>query len=143
MSTTEDKSLRKRVAAITSALSASVYGISLMDNPVGFVAAAVMDLVIGWVSDGVGVLVGIVGTLFGQFTWALEAGGAAAISPFTAAGDILLDLVQLVQDLAVDLSMGIGPLAPIIAIVLWALVFALLGLLARIAIEIYRWLPGT
>lgn len=131
--------LAKRLGAITSGLSATVYGISLLDNPVGFVAATVIQLVVGWFTGAIDTLAGIISMIWGQFTGALTSAGSVATSPFATGGRIIFDLVDSLEGIVLDLAASAGPLAPLVAIIAWAVAFAALGLGFRVLLEVIKW----
>lgn len=131
--------LAKQIAAIVAVLSTSVAGISFMENPVGFVAAAALQ----YVANGLTSLAGHLGHILYVDVWggllgALGSAGGAVWDAGAAGADALEGVGGTVGGLIVDVAGSAGPFAPIAAIVIWAVVFVSLAYLVRGLWEGYK-----
>lgn len=133
-------SLRKRVAALTAALTVSAGGYSFLSNPQGFVLYLLLDAIVGFVQDGA--------QWFGiellKLNQTLQ---HAVFSPFGAIGDMfvtvgdtILDLLRTLNGVLVSTAAVAGPVAPFVVILLWVAVFALLTLLVEYTLQVLKWL---
>jgi hypothetical protein len=136
----EVSALRSRVSAIVAALSVSVFGITFLDNPIGFVKAIVTRYVVDVALNGAGLLGGTIEDLYGIGVGALLDAGGAVGDGFGSVGGALLDLVGSLNQLVVSVASGAGPLAPIVVVVLWSGVGITLALLGRIGLNLIKWL---
>ena len=109
--------IRSRLGTITAALSASVLGVSFLDNPEGFVVASLINWVLGFLDAVVGrVAVILRSTIYGTLADVLARAGAAALAPFGAAGDVALDLLDGAEAFVVDLAAQAGPFGPVVIV---------------------------
>jgi hypothetical protein len=136
----EVSALRSRVSMIVSALTVSVFGITFLDNPIGFVKAIVTRYVVDVALRGGGLLGGTIADLYGIATGALLDAGGAVGDGFGSVGGALLDLVGSLNQLVVSVASGAGPLAPILVVLLWSGVGIALAIVGRVALNGLKWL---
>lgn len=130
----------RRVQALVGSLSVSVLGYNLIENPEGFVVAAMLS----WAIDAAGRFAGHVGMLladmWGILTDAFVGAGGALLAPFTAAGGALIDLITTLNRGLIGIASAAGPAAPIVALLVWAVVtIAIVALLERVVAGVAPW----
>lgn len=139
-SSDSDDGLAAKVGKILGVLSTSVYGISFMENPVGFVAAALIDYVVGWVLRGGATISVMIGDLFDLFIGVTVDAGGEFLEPFNIGGNVIVELLADVNSIVVGIASGTGLFAPILAVAIWAAVFVLVGKLIQWTLVVIKWL---
>ncbi len=119
----EDGGGSKGKGVLATLLGASALGVSLTNDPVGFVQAVVLKWIVGTLVDVFGGLAyqGLV--LFDVFAEeVIVASGVEVARALGPVGDTLLWVVRAVGDVINAGTAALGPVAPFAAIVLWGLV---------------------
>lgn len=100
----------------------TVGGIALVDDPVAFLKAFLLEVLLKWVLEGVGELALIIGDLWTMFTEdVVVATGVALLEPLGPVGDGILWALRGYGDTVADLAAGLGPVAPFVVIAAWGL----------------------
>lgn len=117
----------------------SALGVSLTDDPIGFVRAVVIEWSINGVLAATAELVGTILLAWSQVVDAFVMAGAALLEPFGILGDIVIMVIALVGDIVVAIASIAGPFAPIIVVVLWGGIAIGVGYLLRSGLEVVKW----
>lgn len=133
-------SLRRKIAGLTASLSVSVLGYNLLENPEGFVVAALYNAAL----EGVARFFGEVGLLivdvWGILTDAFVDAGGAVVAPFSTSASWILAAIGSAQSWLVEVASWAGPAAPIVALAVWAVVaIAALTIAERIVSGVAPW----
>lgn len=124
-----------RAQALVTAASATALGISIWEDPFGFVIAAIVE----WVTEGILSIAGEIALLIEEM-WTLLAidvfatAGRALLSPFSSISEIILeDIVLEIAEIINAAALEAGPLAPFVVVLLWGgMIFLLLIVLERV-----------
>lgn len=126
---------------IGSALSVSVLGVDFIDDPESFVLAVIYRAVV----DEAISTAGAVGVQFGDI-WRILADvvigdlGRAISLPFSAAGDSVLDVIDIVDSIAIELGSSAGPFGIILIPLVWAVVVIALAAVLLGLWRAYQWI---
>lgn len=117
---------------------ASVLGVSLTDDPVGFVQAALTV----WLLDGAMSVIGQVAlairAMFRELTDVLVAVGAALGLPFVVVADVVEAAIAGSVDAITALAASAGPFGPLILFALGGVLVVALAVAARVTIAVLR-----
>jgi len=131
--------LSTKVSTIISTLSASVYGISLMDNPIGFVTAVLVREVSGFVIQLFGTVAQLMGLQYDLLADVLEDGGEAILSPFGIVGELFLGILGGLNSGVTTVAAAGGPFAPFATLLLWGLLVWLIGIGIQYGLNAVKW----
>ena len=128
---------------LTTLAGASVLGVGLTDDPVGFVEAAIVSIVGGYIADIVGRVISLTELLFSTVISGLVTAFGPVLDPFGFIGDAILSLVGIYESILVDLSVAAGPFAPLVFVgaMVTTIVLAFAG--ARVVISLYLFIRGA
>jgi hypothetical protein len=129
-----------RLRPLLGLVGASTLGVSLVDDPIGFVQAVIIDWLGGLINDFagfVGARIFGIGLLLADVLG--EVGREAIGDPLGAIGGLIIDLTVTVQGFAEGLAAGLGPFAPLAIVLVWAGVVIVLFALGRVALEVVKW----
>lgn len=136
----DDLSLRQKVTALTSSLSVTVLGYNFLENPEGFVVAAIANWLLQAATSFAGHVGKLIADMWGLLTSSVVDAGAALLAPFGSVGDLVLDGIASINGGLVELASSAGPLAPLVVFAIWAIVvFALLGVAERVIAGVAPW----
>lgn len=110
------------LSGIVSALSVSVLGYNFLENPEGFVVAALFNYTLGAVVNFAAEVGLILADLWRLTTRVFVDAGAAMLAPFGSAGDAVLALLAGLNSWLIGVTSFAGPAAPIVALVVWTVV---------------------
>lgn len=137
-------SLERRVAKITAALSVSVGGYTLLENPRGYILAliytTIRDIALG-IAGEIGFRIT---QLFGSL-WDVVAGGigAAIMAPVGAISGLIDGMIIEATRVAVNVASSAGPFAPVVIALMWAGVAVIVIYALRFAWALYKWFRVT
>lgn len=101
----------------------SAAGVALTQNPMGFFKAFVLETALEWVLGGAGEIGAIILELWTILVYdVIVAGGVALLSPFGPVGDLILEGLRGLGDLINEVTAGLGPAAPFVAVLAWSAV---------------------
>lgn len=129
-----------RLRPLLGLLGVSTLGVSLVDNPIGWVRAVLIKFLAGLIDTFAGILGGrilAIGRLLADVLG--DVGRAAIGEPLGALGGLILDVIEAVQQFAAGLAAGLGPFAPFAVVVVWAGVVIVMFALGRLALEVVKW----
>lgn len=118
-----DLSLPDWLTSLKGLTGVSVLGYDLVSSPESFIVAVVLDTIVGWIRGFAGQVGLLVFDLLVLFTDIVTDTGVALLKPFGAIGDLVLDMVGLVESLIIDIALLSGPFAPLLAVGLWVALF--------------------
>lgn len=137
MSETESGISAGAIAALTGA---SALGVSLVDDPVGFVIAVIVEWFVGGILSLLEAIVMLISTVWIELTDAIIILGSALAESGGIVGEtialVLNELILVVESVA---SIG-GPAAPFIIVLVWAGVVVAIALLIRAGLEVVKWI---
>lgn len=100
----------------------TVGGIALVDDPVAFLKAFFLEVVLTWVLESVGELALIILDLWTMFVDdVVVATGVALVEPLGPVGDAILFAFRGYGATVADLVAGLGPAAPFVVMAAWGL----------------------
>lgn len=120
--------------------AASVLGVSLKDDPTGFVMAVIVDWFIGGIIDLVGELAATSALAWGVAADAYVTAQSEVAGSFGIVGDAIIDALTTVNSTIVMLSINGGPLSPLLIIVMWSVIGLGLAILLRTLLEAIQWI---
>lgn len=131
------------VTSLKVLTGASALGVGLTEDPLGFVQAAIVSIVGGYLAELVGTLINLTELLTSTIITGLSTAFAPILSPFAVIGDSLLSLLDLYESVLVTLSTAAGPLSPFV-FVLGMLSTVVIGFAtARVAISVYLFIRSA
>ena len=125
--------------------NAEILGYELLENPGGYVVAAVID----WFVGGILSFANAIALMLWQ-TWLILAGafvtaGTALLEPFRAIGDVFVSttaegdpagLINIINAQILEVAATAGPASPIVAALLWAVVMFIVAVVIRAVLEV-------
>jgi len=129
-----------RLRPLLGLIGVSTLGVSLVNDPIGFVQAVIIKLISGMIETAAGILgsrIFGIGVLLADVLG--DVGRAAIADPIGAVGGLILDVISTVQGLAEGLAAGLGPFAPIVIVLVWAAIVIVLMALGRLTLEVVKW----
>ena len=116
--------------------NAEILGYELLEDPGGYVIAAVID----WFVGGILTFANAIGLMLWE-TWLILAGvfvtaGTALLEPFGAIGAVPISVIEIVNAQIILVAGAAGPAAPLIAAALWAAVMFGVALAIRAVLEV-------
>jgi hypothetical protein len=129
-----------RLRPLLGLIGVSTLGVSLVNDPIGFVQAVIIKLLATAAETFAGILGGRILAIGRMLADVLgDVGRAAITEPLGAVGGLILDVITLLQQFAEGLAAGLGPFAPLAVILVWAAVVIVLFALGRAALEVVKW----
>jgi len=131
--------MREEIQSLIEAATTEVYGVSFIDDPVGFVLAVIIDWFVGLTEAIAGQLGVSFLVIWEQLTLVLTSSGRALLVPFAVLGDLFLGGLSDVNGLLIGLASAAGPLSPFVLMGFW---FAIAYVLLRVgSVALSRGLP--
>lgn len=132
--------LESTVSQLAGLTSASALGVYLVEDPVLFVQAVIIE----WVVGGFLSLAGEVGAIFltawMTVTDAFIQSGQLILEPFGIAGDSITGTIALIGN-EINMIAGVtGPAAPFVAVVIWGMLVFIVAGYVRTILEVVQWI---
>lgn len=132
--------LESSVSALAGLTSASALGIALVDDPVLFVQAVVIEWIVGGFISLAGEVAAVISFAWITVTDAFIESGQLILAPFGIVGESVTDAIILIGTQIDTIAASSGPFAPLIAIVIWGMIVFFVATLLRSSLEVLKWI---
>jgi len=124
--------LEGRLDSLTKVLGLPVLGYTLLDNPAGFVLAVIIDFIVRQVLTAAGFVGNTIRWVYRSITRTLTTALELTLgSTGLLVAEIVSTIIGETDALIRGLVVGLGPFAPIAALLIWAALMGLITILIR------------